>query len=219
MSMAGNSLPARPRRDWSARSRDTIADALRYTRFVVRMKRALLLAAFAVIFAVLGFFVVQRTPRQLSLSYERLGSIKNDGVMIKPRLTGTDAQGEPFVITADSLVQDARNPKRATLRNVEADLTARHGWFNVRAAAGLVDMAAQHLELSGGIQFFDDTGYQFSTPAAHVDLKSYVVTGEQGVSGQGPLGALGAERFAFDRASGHLTLTGKVHVVLTGRLK
>ncbi len=66
---------------------------------------------------------------------------KNDLAMIKPRLTGTDAKGNPFVITADAAVQDAKNPKRATLQKVEADLTLdKDGWINADAAAGVVDM-------------------------------------------------------------------------------
>ena len=36
--------------------------------------------------------------------------------MIKPRLTGADAKGNPFVITADTAIQDANNPKRASLQ-------------------------------------------------------------------------------------------------------
>jgi lipopolysaccharide export system protein LptC len=216
MTMAEESLPARPRRDWTARSRSTAIDALRYTRFVVRMKRMLSFSAFAVIFAVLAFFAVQRAPRQLSLSYERVGSIENDRAMIKPRLTGTDAQGNPFVITADALVQDARNPKRATLQTVEADLTAKQGWFNARAAKGFVDMEVGRLDLSGGIEVFSDGGYQLRTASASVDLKSNVVTGNQEVSGQGPRGTMRADRFHFDRAAGRLTLEGHVRTTITG---
>ena len=36
--------PARPRRDWTARTRDTALNALRYSRFVTVMKRALPIA-------------------------------------------------------------------------------------------------------------------------------------------------------------------------------
>ncbi len=60
--MAGEE-PVRPRYDWSARTRSTVFDAKRYTLFVRRMKRILSLSAFAVIFAVLAFFFVQRAPQ------------------------------------------------------------------------------------------------------------------------------------------------------------
>ncbi len=126
-----------PRHDWSARARSTAMDALRYTQFVGVMKRALPAAAFAVIAAVLAFFFMARQPSKVSMTYERMGSIQNDLAMIKPRLTGTDGQGNPFVITADAAIQDAKNPKRARLRKVEADLSLdKEGWINANAAEG-----------------------------------------------------------------------------------
>src|SRR6266550_1410987 len=104
-----------PRHDWSARARSTAMDALRYTKFVGVAKRVLQVGAFAVIAAVLGFFFFQRQPARMSMGFERLGHIENDLTMVKPRLTGQDAKGNPFVITADAAIQDARNPKRARL--------------------------------------------------------------------------------------------------------
>src|ERR1700760_3966663 len=113
--------------DWSARVRSTAAEALRYSRFVTVMKKVLSFGAFAIIAAVLAFFFVERQPHRLELAYEKLGIIKNDLAMMKPRLTGVDSKGNPFVITADRAVQDASNPKRATLKNMEADLTMDKG--------------------------------------------------------------------------------------------
>src|SRR5215475_16089908 len=109
--------------DFSARVRTTTLEAMRYSRYVVLMKRLLSLGAFLIIAAVLAFFFVQRLPRQLQMSYEQLGRIENDLTMVKPRLAGADAKGNPFVITAESAVQDAQNPKKAKLKNLEADLS------------------------------------------------------------------------------------------------
>ena len=100
-----------------ARVRTTAVEALRYSRFVALMKRLLSLgASSSIIAAVLAFFFVQRMPRQLQMSYERLGRVNNDLAMVKPRLTGADGKGNPFVITADMAVQDAHNPKKASLQ-------------------------------------------------------------------------------------------------------
>ena len=122
------------------------------------MKRVLSLGAFAIIAAVLAFFFMQRQPRRLQLAYEQLGMVKNDLAMMKPRLTGADAKGNPFVITADARgAGRARIPRRPTLKNMEADLTMDKGnWLNARARAGMVDMNTGQLELSGGIDVFTD---------------------------------------------------------------
>ena len=81
-----------PGHDWSARARSTAMDALRYTRFVGVMKRALPAAAFVIIATVAAFFFLQRQPERTQMSYARLGHIQNDLTMVKPRLSGTDSK-------------------------------------------------------------------------------------------------------------------------------
>jgi len=209
----------RHRHDWSARARGSIVDAKRYTKFVTRMKRVTALSAFAVIFAVLAFFFVARSPRQAQLTYDRLGTAGNDLVMVKPRLSGIDSQGNPFVITANEAVQDAKNPKRATLKTIEADLTARQGWVNARATHGHVDMEANWLTLDSGIDVFTDTGYTLHTARADVDLKRDIVTGDTEVTGQGPRGTMRADRFHYDHLAGRLVLEGHVRTVINREKK
>lgn len=209
-----------PRRDWSARVRSTSMDALRYTQFVGVMKRALPTAAFAVVAAVLAFFFVARQPNKVAMTYERLDAIKNDLTMVKPHLTGTDAKGNPFTVTADTAVQDIKNPKRAKLKHVEADLALdQNGWLNVNAATGLVDMLAGSLKLDGGIDVYSDSGYSFHSEAAWLDLKKWIVWGDNPVTGQGPMGTVKADRFHYDRGAHQLTLEGEVHMTIIGKKK
>jgi lipopolysaccharide export system protein LptC len=211
---------AAPRHDWSARARSTAMDALRYTQFVGVMKRALPAAAFAVIAAVLAFFFIARQPSKVAMSYEKLGWIQNDLAMEKPKLTGADGKGNPFVITADQAIQDARNPKKAKLRKVEADLTLdNNGWINANAANGMVDMKAGSLELGGGIDIFTDAGYTLHSKAASLDLNKWIVHGHNEVTGQGPLGTMRADNFHYDRGAHQLALDGHVHMTLIGKSK
>ena len=206
--------------DWSARVRTTTLEAIRYSRYVALMKRLLSLGAFLIIAAVLAFFFVQRMPRQLQMSYERLGRLENDLTMVKPRLAGADAKGNPFVITAESAVQDAHNPKKASLKNLEADLALdKRNWINARASSGMVDMNNGQLELSGGIDVYTATGYELHSNSASADLKQSVIHGHEPVTGQGPEGTLRADQFHADRATNILTLHGHVHMTLTGTKK
>src|ERR1700722_12398318 len=208
---------APPRHDWSARARSTAMEALRYTQFVGVMKRALPVAAFAVISAVLAYFFLARQPARVNMGYQQLSHVENDLAMVKPRLTGQDAKGNPFVITAEAAIQDANNPKRAKLIKVEADLTLdRQGWINADAARGVVDMEAGALELNGGINVFSDDGYELHTQSASVDLNRGVVHGHQEVTGHGPLGELSADQFHFDRDTKILTLDGHVRMTIVG---
>src|ERR1700753_1236147 len=190
------------RHDWSARAPSTALEALRYTQFVGVRKRALPAAAFAIIAAVLAFFFVARQPSKVSMTYEKLGLIENDLAMTKPRLSGSDANGNPFVITADGAIQDAKTPKRARLRKGEADLVLdNNGWLNANAASGVVDMTVGSLELNGGIDVFSDSGYTLHSQSASLDLNKWIVHGHNEVTGQGPMGTMRADRFHYDRGS------------------
>lgn len=206
------------RHDWSSRARSTAMDALRYTQFVGIMKRALPVAAFAVISAVVAYFFVARQPSRVNLGYERMGHVENDLAMIKPRLTGQDSKGNPFVITAEAAIQDAKNTKRARLTKVEADLNQGEGWINANAATGLADMDAGVMQLDGCINIFSDTGYELHTKSASVDLKKGVMHGHDAVTGQGPMGDLRADQFHYDRDTKLLTLSGNVRMtILAGK--
>jgi lipopolysaccharide export system protein LptC len=207
-----------PGYDWSARIRTTAGEALRYSKFVAVMKKLLSLGAFLTIAAVLAFFFVARQPKQLQLAYEKLGRVQNDLAMVKPRLTGSDSKGNPFVISADVAVQDAHNPKKASLKNMDADLSlGRQGWLNARGKRGMVDMAAGRLEVTGGIDVFTDTGYELHSNSASMDLKQSVIHGHETVTGHGPDGTLRADTFHADRLANILTLDGHVHMTLFGK--
>jgi len=217
MSMAADRDPSTSGYDWSARVRSTTMEALRYSRFVVLMKRLLALGAFLTIATVLAFFFVQRMPRQLQMSYERVGRVKNDLTMMKPRLAGSDSKGNPYVITADRAVQDVNNPKKATLQNLEADISLDKGdWINARAKAGFVDMSTGQLELYNGIDVFTAKGYELHSNSASANLKQNMIHGHETVTGQGPDGTLRADQFHADRDTGILTLTGHVRMRLFG---
>jgi lipopolysaccharide export system protein LptC len=218
MSMAAD--PHTPGFDFSARVRTTSVEAMRYSRYVALMKRLLSLGAFLIIAAVLAFFFVQRMPRQLQMSYERMGRIENDLTMVKPRLAGADSKGNPFVITADSAVQDANDPKKADLKNLEADLSLdKQNWINARAKTGMVDMNTGQLELRDGIDMFTATGYELHSNSASANLKQNIIHGHEPVTGQGPEGRLRADEFHADRATNILTLSGHVHMTLIGAKK
>src|SRR6202012_6292122 len=220
MSMASEKPTPAAGYDWSARGRTTTMEALRYSRFVVLMKRLLALGAFLIIAAVLAFFFVQRMPHQLQMSYERLGRVDNDLAMMKPRLTGADTKGNPYVITADMAVEDAQDPKKATLKNMEADLALdKQRWLNARAKTGMVDMNTGQLELTAGIDVFTHAGYEPHSHSASANLKQSVIHGHEPVTGQGPDGTLRADEFHADRATDILTLSGHVHMTLYGAKK
>ena len=217
-----NRAPLRkPQRNW--RVRVPMSDPQRYSRFVAVMKRALLLSALAVIAAVVAYSLEPRERSRVTMTFEQVGKIAGDLTMVKPRLTGTDASGNPFVVTADAAVQDAPGSHRARLSNVEADISLRNGgWLTASAGEGRLDADAKKLALTGAIAIYSDSGYELHTAAARVDLARGIMAGDDKVTGQGPLGTIRADRFELDRNKkqvrlmGHVKMTFEVHAAAPG---
>jgi lipopolysaccharide export system protein LptC len=203
-------------RDWSARSRGSLSDALRYTRFVGVMKRALPIAAGALVAAVLVYTFLPRQSDRVTVSYAQLGRIDNDLAMIKPRLSGSDAQGNPFVVTADVAIQDRNDTHRARLRKIEADMTLdrKERWVNAMANKGLFDMDQGTLALSDGLSAYSDSGYELHSQRGNVNLKTGVMEGPVEVTGQGPMGNFRADRYRLDRKTHEILLFGNVHMTM-----
>jgi lipopolysaccharide export system protein LptC len=208
--------PVRTDRDWTARTRDTALNALRYSRFVTLMKRALPISAGVLIAIVLIYALLPRQSDKLTFAYGELGHIQGDLSMQKPRLTGTDHKGNPFVITADTATQLGRSIHRANLKNVQADFTMdKDRWVNANAATGLVDMDKGTLALGGGIAVFTDDGYEMHTQRADIDLKKGNIHGPVPVKGQGPIGTFRANTFDASRGDNQLQLHGNVYMLIT----
>jgi lipopolysaccharide export system protein LptC len=207
---------ARPRRDWTARTRGTVLDAFRYSQFVTLMKRALPLAAAAVLAAVLVYSLLPRQPDRVTMTFEQMGTIENDLAMVKPRLTGSDDDGNPFVITAAVAIQDPKHPRRGRMKKIEADMTLENGrWLNAEAAEGYFDMDANNLKLRKGISLYTDAGYELHTASVDVDMKRGLFHGPGEVTGHGPLGALRADRFDVDHNKQLLHLVGNVKMTFS----
>lgn len=177
------------------------------------MKRALPITAGALIAVVVIFSLLPRQSDKIQLAYERMGTIDNDLAMLKPRLTGSDANGNPFVITADAAIQDPHNVRRATLKKVVADITIdKNRWINASATKGVVDMDKGYLTLTDGISIFSDDGYELHTARANVDLHKGTFQGPGEVTGHGPAGSLRADTFVVNRSTNQLVLLGHVRM-------
>ena len=208
--------PVKERRDWTARARGTALDALRYSQFVALMKRALPLAAAVVLAAVLVYSFIPRQPDRVTMTFESRGVFENDLSMIKPRLTGSDDDGNPFVITADIAIQDPKDIHRGRMKNIQADMTLDNGrWLNATATEGGFDMEAGLLKLHKGIAVYTDDGYELHTANVDIDMKKGRFHGPGTVTGHGPFGTLRADRFEVDHKKQLLHLAGNVHMTFS----
>jgi lipopolysaccharide export system protein LptC len=206
----GKAPAQRGKFDFSARSRTTVDDAERYTRFVNIMRRALLLAGLVLVGLVIGYSLMPRQSQRLAMTFDKMGLVSGDLSMTKPKLHGTDSEGNPFTVTADKATQDPKNLRQAKLFNVEADMNLKDGqWLNATASHGTLNADTRQLSLSGAIALFTDQGYEMHTDLAHIDLAKGVATGPHHVTGQGPTGTFEADRFRIDRLTDPCSRAGK----------
>jgi lipopolysaccharide export system protein LptC len=202
-------------RDWTARARGTAMDAIRYSHFVHLMKRALPIAAAAILAAVVVYSLLPRASDRVAIQAKTTGTIENDLAMIKPKLTGTDDDGNPYVITAEIAIQDIADIHRVHLQTVEADMTTKDGhWMNATAVRGFFDMDKGMLNLTDGIAFYSDSGYELHTSTLDVEMKKGLYHGRNPVTGHGPFGAMSGDRFEFDRLKQFLHVMGHVHTTI-----
>lgn len=213
---SGAQNPAGAPHDWSARQRLSAVDALRYSRFVAVMKRALPVLAVVLMASVIAYSVMPRHHEKM-VTMQRASSVGNDLTMTKPSFTGTDEKGNPYKVTAAEIVQDpkAKGYLRAEMKQVDADMQFEgQSWINASAAHGFLDAKEGILQLDGGISVFTDNGYEMHTPSATAHVRANILEGDQGVKGHGPIGQFSADAFHFDRLKKQIWLKGHVHMTL-----
>lgn len=147
----------------------------------------------------------------------------SDVTVNKVKYDGVDAKNRPFSITAEAATQPDSTPATdpnamvppgtpqnsqpaqpaapktdslINLKQIIADMTMTDGaWVALTADAGVYDRDQSTVDLSGNVTLFHDTGLQFQTDAAKVDLKNDTAQGDAPVEGQNPDGTLAAEGF------------------------
>ena len=185
-----------------------------YSRYVGAMKILLPLTAVALIGLIVGWPDGSPDSAGFRLSFANVTSGESGSLgMSKARYIGTDENGQPFVITADTVTPDDADPNRFWLQTLQADITFDDGsWFSLMAPSGVYDRDSQLLKLPEEVDIFSDQGFELHTTAARVDLASSVAEGDQPVQASGPLGILQANGFRLSQSDGRLIFTGGVQL-------
>jgi lipopolysaccharide export system protein LptC len=101
------------------------------------------------------------------------------------------------------------------LKQLVADMTLTNGaWVAVTADDGIYHRDAGTVDLSGNVTLFHDTGLQFQTDAATVDLRNDIARGDQPVEGQNLDGQLVAQGFEVRDDGQTVVFTGRAYMKL-----
>jgi lipopolysaccharide export system protein LptC len=165
----------------------------------------------------------------------------SDVTVSRVKYDGVDARNRPFSITAEAATQPdnvpaadpnatipadapvqnqqqsqpagAKSDSIINLKQVIADMTMTDGaWVAVTADTGVYNRDASVVDLSGNVTLFHDTGLQFQTDAATVDLKNDTAQGTDPVEGQRPDGTLASEGFQVLNNGRTVIFTGRAYM-------
>ena len=187
-----------------------------YSRYVVFMKFLLPAAAMMLVAAIAIWpqVHVADTSFSIGLSDVQLTARENPS-MVNARFVGSDKKSQPFSITADLAKNLLLGNSKIELEMPKADITAKDGtWMVLTANTGVYNQSGKTLSLNGSVNLFHDSGYEFNTTSANIDLNGGIAKSNVPVTGQGPFGQLIAEGFRIENKGKSIYFTGKAKLVL-----
>lgn len=187
-----------------------------YSRFVSMMKFLLPAGATVLIALVVLWPHLDADDLKFRIGFAALNATQSkDPSMVNPRYLGTDRDNQPFAVTADLARQLATGGAKVELEMPKADITLEDGtWLVLTAESGIFGRDSNTLDLSGSVNLYHDSGYEFRTRKAAIDLNGGNASGNEPVVGQGPFGNLEAEGFRMVDKGKTIFFSGKSKLTL-----
>jgi len=128
------------------------------------------------------------------------------------RYSGTDNQGQRFVMVANSAVQRSSDVPLVDVRDVRAQLALPQGPMSIMANQGRYNLETQRIAVIGPVRVIGPEEYRLATSNVMVDLKQRRVTSTGPVSGQMRLGRFQAGQLHADLGARTVVLDGGVRL-------
>ncbi len=203
-----------PFADFGGRRPAAFVDAGRHTQRVQFLRRAIIAVCVGAV-GLIGFIVVFDPLHRLQIGGFSVASVGLEGTRIrmdKPRLSGYRADGQPYEVKANTVVQDTRRPKVFDLDSVDAKLGVKDGSTTaIQAAKGLYDAESDKLELSGSVRVKSEGQYDMKLRQASVDMRASSIVSREPVTVDLPNGRIEAAGATYEDATRKLEFIGPVH--------
>ncbi|MBL4617485.1 MAG: LPS export ABC transporter periplasmic protein LptC [Robiginitomaculum sp.] len=197
---------------WEPRRRMTLNAARRRSLLVKILRFTFVLMAVLIVSVVAAYIVVgsNRPVPVVSLMPVQVAN-ENEMVIQKPVFTGRDDSKNPFSLSADTALQQTDGSGITNLVNPELNTSPeKNGGANVTARHGQYDDTGRVLELTDEVTLTTDSGFEYTTPNATIDLSSDIISGDNGVQGEGPLGNIKSDEFKIVEGGERVYFTGRV---------
>ena len=202
-------------RDLAISARQNVKMSPLYGRFVGTMRVLLPTVATGLILLVLVWPQFEDQQRRFTFGPAKIDKkAAKNLTMLNGRYAGM-LEEKPFTITATKAHQKNAKDMEFSLSGPKVDIMMNNGsWAAITAEDGFYNHKKQILELSGGVNVFHDTGYEFRTANAVIDLTAGDAHGVDPVAGQGPLGNLKAEGFVLFYKTKRIIFKGRAKLTL-----
>jgi lipopolysaccharide export system protein LptC len=183
---------------------------------LVRLLRRLIPIGAAV--AVMGLIVVPFLNPLRKAGDFSLGGVSLSGgkvVMEAPKLAGYRKDSSPYEVTAQSALQDVRNPTQIELVRMTARVLMKdEGWINISAQSGHFDQQKEKLKLVDDVKIRTESGYDIRMRTADVDFKGGTVNSREPVKVNLGTTTVDADTLDVRDNGGLITFEGRVRVVI-----
>jgi len=182
-----------------------------YSHFVNMMKVLLPVVALLLIVLIMVWPYLKTQDLRFRLNFSALSvGDTQDPSMVNPRYLGIDKDNQAFSITADLARKLAAGDSDVELEMPKADITLDDGtWLVLTAENGVFKRLKKTLDLAGAVNLFHDSGFEFRTAKASIDLGKGAASGSVPIRGQGPFGDLQAQGFRMINKGKTILFTGK----------
>jgi lipopolysaccharide export system protein LptC len=133
---------------------------------------------------------------------------------------GRDNQGRPFSLMAGEAVQRSSIEGLVRMQDLVAQMVLSDGPARLSAGGGTYDIDAETVTVDGAVRLTASDGYTMTARGVSVDLKSRVMRGDAGVSGEVPAGTFSANSIRADLGARTLVLDGDARLtMIPGKLR
>jgi lipopolysaccharide export system protein LptC len=133
---------------------------------------------------------------------------------------GRDDAGRPFSLLASDAVQRSSSEGLVRMQDLVAQIMLRDGPARLTAAGGIYDIEREEVTVNGPVRLMAADGYTMTADGVSVNLKSRVMEGNEGVSGETPTGRFSARRIRADLYERTLLLEGDARLTMQpGKLR
>ena len=135
--------------------------------------------------------------------------------MEQPKLAGFRKDGRAYSVSAESSVQDIRNPGTINLSGVTAKVAmADKSSAQVTAPSGVYDTKKEQMDFLGDVRVRSDSGYDLAMKSAEMDFKGSVLSTREPIVLSMKTGTINADSMTILNNGQQITFEGNVVTVM-----